>query len=81
MAVTKSSASNNDPYVAPSSMNADDTFDARPDQWGAMPTANPNLAPHSAYDEVQTWDSGAPSALAGGNYESTLDAPGGWGES
>jgi hypothetical protein len=70
-----------DPYSAPSSMNAGNTFDARPDQSGATPTADPNLTPHSAYDEVQTWDSGAPTRLANGNYESTLDPPGGRGES
>jgi hypothetical protein len=75
MAITKPGAGNNDPYVAPSNMNAGNTFDARPDQWGQTPTIDSSTLPHTTLDELQSWDAGGPSTLGDGAHASTLDDP------
>jgi hypothetical protein len=55
---------------------------AYPSEWAQTPAAvntPSSIIPHTAFDELQSWP--GPSRLADGNYESTLDPPGGWGES
>ena len=54
-------------------MDADNTFIARPDQWGMNPTIDSSTMPHTAFDELQSWDGGGPSDLADGCYDSTCD--------
>ncbi|MGO9352170.1 MAG: hypothetical protein ACLP3C_15600 [Mycobacterium sp.] len=71
MAITRPTAGT---YTQPSDMNTAAETAAYPDQWGALPTANPHIVPSAAFDELeQNWDTGATSSLADDCYNSTLD--------
>jgi hypothetical protein len=86
MAITRPGAGS--PYVEPSSMSqasqgrpTSGTYPPpaganppAPDQWGTTHPIASSTLPHAAFDELQSWNGGGPSALADGDiYDSTLD--------